>query len=112
MLRSGQIFCSSLVFHKMLEDGVVHPAELANAALNGREIKNALRLAMAMASEKKESLSQAILLETVEIVNDYKVSMANPYAHEDDDGTDRGCCFFPWWGKVGRAKGSNQESMR
>ena len=67
--------------------------------MNGREIKNALRLAMAMASEKNERLSQSTLLETVEIVSDYKVNMADPYREgPKDDGDDRKC-FFPWWGK-------------
>lgn len=58
-----------------IDAGAIVPAKLAEAALNGREIKNALRLAMAMAAEKGKPLSQAILLETVDIVTDHKATM-------------------------------------
>lgn len=42
---------------------------LAKPVLNGREIKNALRLAMALAVDEGCELSQDLLLETVEVVN-------------------------------------------
>ena len=97
LLKSG--------FQSLVDTGMIDPIVLANASLNGREIKNALRLAMAMASEKGEELSQTVLLETVEIVNDYKVAisdykvaMANPYAdhHMKNGGKKRGL-FAKWW---------------
>jgi len=42
---------------------------LAKTVLNGREIKNALRLAMALAADEGCALSQDLLLETAEVVN-------------------------------------------
>lgn len=89
MIKSG--------FEEELKNGAIDPKELAKAILNGREIKNALRLAMAIAAEKGEPVSQAILVETVDIVNDYKATMANtdPYADEDKE-SNVGWCF-PWW---------------
>ena len=48
---------------------------LAETALNGREVKNALRLAMALAADEDGVLSQELLLETVEVVNGHKQSM-------------------------------------
>lgn len=61
-----------------LSTNLIDPTELSNVPLNGREIKNALRLAMAFAAEKEEPLSQAILLETIAIVNDYKATITSP----------------------------------
>lgn len=55
----------------------IDPEGLSANPLNGREIKNALRLAMAMAAEMRRSLSQDILLETIEIINDYKTIATN-----------------------------------
>ena len=85
-----QVWKSLLVksgFGDELEAGGIDPIQLSNAVLNGREIKNALRLAMAMAAEMEQPLSQKILLETVDIVSDYKKSMASPtiYGMEEDD---------------------------
>ena len=92
LLKSG--------FQQIVDDGLINPVELAKASLNGREIKNALRLAMAMASEKDEALSQTILLQTVEIVSDYKVTMVkNPYVEDVQDDWKGHNCFFSWWGK-------------
>ena len=85
-----QVWKSLLVksgFEDDLVTGAIDPIHLSNAALNGREIKNALRLAMAMAAEMEKPLSQKILLETVDIVSDYKKSMASPtiYGMVEDD---------------------------
>ena len=65
-------------FETEVDTAAIDSSQLAKATLNGREIKNALRLAMAMAAEMEQPLSQEILLDTVEIVNDYKKSMSNP----------------------------------
>jgi len=46
---------------------------LAGPVLNGREIKNALRLAMALAADEGGVLSQELLRETATIVNGFKV---------------------------------------
>ncbi len=92
LLKSG--------FQHMLDDGSIKASQLAKSSLNGREIKNALRLAMAMAREKNESLAQTILLDTVEVVNDYKIGVADPYATEENmDRRKDKSCFFSWWSK-------------
>merc|ERR1712232_630371 len=64
-----------------LNDGRIDPAKLANTDLNGREIKNVLRLAMAMSAEENKPLSQGILMDAVEVVSDYKKSMKE--SHDD-----------------------------
>ncbi|KAL7547188.1 hypothetical protein ACHAWF_010506 [Thalassiosira exigua] len=45
---------------------------LAKTELNGRDIKNALRLAMALAAEEGDILSQELLLETAAVVHGHK----------------------------------------
>ena len=45
---------------------------LAKTELNGREIKNALRLAMALATDDDGDLSQELLLEATSVVNGQK----------------------------------------
>lgn len=58
--------------------------------LNGREIKNALRLALALAAEEgMPTPSNATLMETS--------AMVGPY--QDGEGSDdkKASCFFPWW---------------
>eukprot|EP00551_Chaetoceros_affinis_P006575 CAMPEP_0203666356 /NCGR_PEP_ID=MMETSP0090-20130426/3396_1 /ASSEMBLY_ACC=CAM_ASM_001088 /TAXON_ID=426623 /ORGANISM="Chaetoceros affinis, Strain CCMP159" /LENGTH=926 /DNA_ID=CAMNT_0050530207 /DNA_START=126 /DNA_END=2906 /DNA_ORIENTATION=- len=49
--------------------------KLATHKLNGREIKNAIRLAMALAEEDQEPLSQKLILETIETLNDFNKKM-------------------------------------
>lgn len=49
--------------------------QLAQNILNGREIKNAIRLAMALAAEDNAPLSQDYILETVDILNESNVTM-------------------------------------
>lgn len=56
--------------------GAIDVKELAKPMLNGREIKNALRLAMALAAEHGNHLSQDLLLEAADIVNEYKASVS------------------------------------
>lgn len=67
---------------------------LAETALNGREVKNALRLAMALAADEDGVLSQELLLETVEVVNGHKQSMKFDW---DENVKSRGW-FSSWWG--------------
>jgi SpoVK/Ycf46/Vps4 family AAA+-type ATPase len=52
----------------VLEQGLIHTQALAQYKLNGREIKNSIRLALSLAAEDGISLSQACLLETVEML--------------------------------------------
>ena len=49
--------------------------ELSKPILNGREIKNALRLAMALAADEHSNLTQEILVNSVSVVSEYKGSM-------------------------------------
>jgi SpoVK/Ycf46/Vps4 family AAA+-type ATPase len=57
--------------------------------LNGREIKNALRLALALAAEDGSiTPSHSMLMETS--------AMVGPYQDDDNDKNGKGC-FFPWW---------------
>jgi hypothetical protein len=81
---------------QLLEDGKIQLNKLSEAPLNGREIKNALRLGMAMAAEQKEPLSQQILLETVHVVTDYKASIHDPYRANDDEEDDCHTGCFSW----------------
>jgi len=63
---------------EMLLDGSIDPNALAaSATLNGRDIKNALRLAMALASEKDEPVTQATLMDCIEIVGENRMLMFN-----------------------------------
>ena len=48
--------------------GLINTRELAKHPLNGREIKNALRMALALACEEDCSLNQKLLLETSSMV--------------------------------------------
>ena len=84
----------------LVDEGTIQLDKLSVAPLNGREIKNALRLGMAMAMEEKVPLSQQILLETVHVVTDYKAHIRDPYygmsyGHDKDDDhrTDPIGCF-------------------
>ena len=49
--------------------------ELSKPILNGREIKNALRLAMALAADERSNLTQEMLVNAVSVVSEYKSSM-------------------------------------
>jgi hypothetical protein len=49
--------------------------ELSKPTLNGREIKNALRLAMALAADEHSDLTHKVLLKSVSVVSEYKDSM-------------------------------------
>ena len=62
-------------FGSLIESGNVQVDKLAAHELNGREIKNAIRLAMALAEEDKEFLSQSLLLETIDTLNDFNDKM-------------------------------------
>eukprot|EP00538_Stauroneis_constricta_P000206 CAMPEP_0119551160 /NCGR_PEP_ID=MMETSP1352-20130426/4488_1 /TAXON_ID=265584 /ORGANISM="Stauroneis constricta, Strain CCMP1120" /LENGTH=1044 /DNA_ID=CAMNT_0007597169 /DNA_START=81 /DNA_END=3215 /DNA_ORIENTATION=+ len=49
--------------------------KLADAQLNGREIKNCLRMSLAMAAEEGKQLSESLLLETIETVRELNKEM-------------------------------------
>mmetsp|Transcript_19687 Transcript_19687/g.38967 ORF Transcript_19687/g.38967 Transcript_19687/m.38967 type:complete len:537 (+) Transcript_19687:3-1613(+) len=66
---------------------------LAKTPLNGREIKNALRLAMAMAVDEGVGLSQNLLAETTIVVHDQKNNLRVDW---DDEEVNRGC-LWSWW---------------
>ena len=70
-------------FGTALEVGNINTEELAKSVLNGREIKNSIRLGMALAAEDGEPLSQKVLLETVDILNEYNQQAASPDAAYD-----------------------------
>jgi SpoVK/Ycf46/Vps4 family AAA+-type ATPase len=61
-----------------IENGDINTEELANSVLNGREIKNSIRLGMALAAEDGEPVSQKVLLETVGLLNEYNQQAASP----------------------------------
>jgi hypothetical protein len=65
-------------FHESISNGTIYPMKLAETNLNGREIKNALRLAMALSTDQKQPLSQEILLETTQMINEYKTTSVAP----------------------------------
>jgi SpoVK/Ycf46/Vps4 family AAA+-type ATPase len=62
-------------FGTLLDNGHIEVEGLAMYELNGREIKNAIRLSMALAEEDQEPLSQILLLETIETLNDFNTKM-------------------------------------
>jgi hypothetical protein len=62
-------------FADSVKDGSIVTAELAKYELNGREIKNAIRLGMALAADNGKTLSQDVLLETVSILNEFNAEM-------------------------------------
>ena len=70
-------------FGAAMEHGEFDTEELAQSVLNGREIKNSIRLGMALAAEDGEALSQKILLETVDMLNEYNQQAASPGASYD-----------------------------
>ncbi|KAL7542096.1 hypothetical protein ACHAXR_013216 [Thalassiosira sp. AJA248-18] len=68
---------------------------LAETALNGREIKNALRLAMALAADEGGVLSQELLLETTAVVDGHKDTMKTDW-NDDEEAKPRGW-LSSWW---------------
>ena len=64
-----------------VKNGSIDTSVLAEQQLNGREIKNAIRLAMALAKEDDKPLSQDIIMETVEILLDFNEKLNNAEAY-------------------------------
>jgi hypothetical protein len=60
---------------EVVEKGLIDTAILAEKPLNGREIKNAIRLAMALAKEDDVPLTQDVIMETVDILLDFNEKM-------------------------------------
>ncbi|CAB9515173.1 AAA family ATPase [Seminavis robusta] len=71
-------------FGAAVKNGDINTEELANSVMNGREIKNSIRLAMALAAEDGEPLSQKFLLETVAILDEYNQQAASPEVSYDN----------------------------
>lgn len=78
LLRSSGFECA-------VRNGSIDTMELAKYVLNGREIKNAIRLGMALAQEDGEELSQKVLIETINILNEFNEQMIA--AESDWEGT-------------------------
>mmetsp|Transcript_33075 Transcript_33075/g.66702 ORF Transcript_33075/g.66702 Transcript_33075/m.66702 type:complete len:707 (+) Transcript_33075:204-2324(+) len=64
-----------------LKEGLIDTTILAQHPLNGREIKNAIRLAMALAKEDDKPLTQDAILETVDILLDFNEKLDNADAY-------------------------------
>ena len=62
-------------FSALIENKAIQVEKLAAHELNGREIKNAIRLAMALAEEDQVPLSHEIVLETIETLVDFTQKM-------------------------------------
>ena len=58
-----------------VENGLIDTTVLSEKPLNGREIKNAIRLAMALAKEDDVPLTQSVITETVDILLDFNEKM-------------------------------------
>jgi AAA+ superfamily predicted ATPase len=58
-----------------LENGSINTSILAEKPLNGREIKNAIRLAMALAKEDDVPLTHDAIMETVDVLLDFNEKM-------------------------------------
>ena len=64
-----------------IKNGLIDTMALAEQQLNGREIKNAIRLAMALAKEDDKQLTQDIIMETVDILLDFNEKLNNADAY-------------------------------
>jgi len=60
----------------LVAGGSIDVSKLAESELNGREIKNSIRLSMALAEEDGTEFSQEIILETVEVLLDFNQKMS------------------------------------
>ena len=67
--------------------------ELSKPTLNGREIKNSLRLAMALAADECIDLSQELLLNSVKVVSECKDSMSKDWNVEKKKARKVWSCF-------------------
>eukprot|EP00980_Cylindrotheca_fusiformis_P000081 scaffold19_cov114-Cylindrotheca_fusiformis.AAC.28 len=75
------LLCASGYQKVIAESNVIDVDKLSLFQLNGREIKNAIRLAMALAEEDSVPLSQALLLETIESLTDFNEKMNSAEAY-------------------------------
>jgi SpoVK/Ycf46/Vps4 family AAA+-type ATPase len=64
-----------------IQDGTIDVTVLAEHVLNGREIKNAIRLGMALAEEDRVPLNQELLAETIDTLNDFNEKMKSAEAY-------------------------------
>jgi len=65
----------------LIDDGAIDTNVLAQSKLNGREIKNSICLALALAAEDEKPLSQETLLETVQLLCDFNEQLQNADAY-------------------------------
>jgi len=87
-------------YENLLQNGTLCVEQLAKVPLNGREIKNALRLAISIAAEDEVTLSQKTLAEMVEMVNGCKQRIQKSFhsGYSTKLKKEKGCnqCF-KWW---------------
>ena len=65
----------------LVESGTLDVKALARSKLNGREIKNCICLALALAAEDEQTLSQGTLLETVKLLCEFNDQLNNADAY-------------------------------
>ena len=87
-------------YENLLQNGTLCVEQLAKVPLNGREIKNALRLAISIAAEDGMTLSQKTLAEMAEMVNGCKQRIQKSFhsGYSTKLKKEKGCnkCF-KWW---------------
>lgn len=75
---------------------------LAVHTLNGREVKNSLRLAMALAADNDGDLTQELLMEAATVVNGYKESMTADW-NKGESAKSRRWTWSWWWSRRGHS---------
>jgi hypothetical protein len=75
---------------------------LAVHTLNGREVKNSLRLAMALAADNDGDLTQELLMEAATVVNGYKESMTADW-NKGESAKSRRRTWSWWWSRRGHS---------
>jgi hypothetical protein len=87
-------------YENSVQNGTIDMGRLAKVPLNGREIKNALRLAISIAAEDDgTTLSQKTLTEMVNIVHDCKQRIEKSFSsdHSTKAKKERRCRGFKLW---------------
>lgn len=85
-------------YENLIQNGTICVGQLAQFPLNGREIKNVLRLAISIAAEDGVNLCQNSLIDMVEIVNECKQRIQNSSSSQHSTITKtkkESCC--KWW---------------
>jgi len=74
---------TNLIHGVDLKEGEFNVDSLASAALNGRQIKNCVRLSLALAIERNEQLSQRLLQSTLEAVCSFQRDLGSSDEEEE-----------------------------